>query len=61
MLAAAYGQLGKTNEANNSLQAVLNIRPDFAVTIRKDFGLWFEPEYTGRLIEGLKLAGLELD
>lgn len=61
MLAAAYGQLGETTEAGNALQAVLQIRPDFATTVCTDLERWFDPEYALNLVDGLKKAGLGLD
>jgi TolB-like protein len=61
MLAAAYGQLGETTAAGNALQEVLQIRPDFATTVRADLARWFDPEYAAHLVDGLKKAGLELD
>lgn len=59
MLAAAYGQMGETTAASKAIQALLDLRPDFAATIRDDLDRWFEPDYARHLIEGLTKAGLQ--
>jgi hypothetical protein len=61
MLAAAYGQLGDTVSAANSLEALKQLRPDIAPTPRVDLERWFEPDYADHLIQGLKLAGMKVD
>ena len=56
---AAYGQLGQREEAQNSLQDLLALRPDFAAAAREEYAKWWNPEQVEHLIEGLRKAGLE--
>ncbi len=60
MLATAYGHLGEQGAAAKALQELLNVRPDFATSVRKIIGKWWEPEYVNRLIDGWHKAGLEI-
>ena len=57
--AAAYGQLGDLSAATKSLNELVTLRPDFAVTAREDLGKWFDNELVEHLIEGLEKAGLQ--
>ena len=59
-LAAAYGQLGENDAAGKALRELLNLRPDFAVTARKEVEKWWNPEYVEHFIDGLRKAGLEI-
>jgi len=61
LTAAAYGQLGLREPAQKSLQELLAIRPDFAVSARKEFEKLYEPELVEQLIDGLRKAGLEIE
>jgi adenylate cyclase len=56
---AAYGQLGQREEAQNSLQDLLALRPDFAAAAREEYAKWWNPEQVEHLMEGLRKAGLE--
>ncbi|MGH9364442.1 MAG: hypothetical protein ACRD1B_04140, partial [Thermoanaerobaculia bacterium] len=58
--AAAFGQLGQRQAAQNALEELLAIRPEFARAAREEFGKWFEPELVEHLVEGLHKAGLEI-
>ena len=58
--AAAFGQLGQHEDAQNSLRELLALRPNFASTARQDYAKWFEPEMVEHLIDGLRKAGLEI-
>jgi len=58
-LAAAYGQLGESDVAARQLQALRQLRPKGASTLRDDLEQWFEPEYVDRLFEGLRKAGFK--
>jgi TolB-like protein/Tfp pilus assembly protein PilF len=60
MTAAACGQLGEQDAAAKAIRDLLNLRPNFAATARKDFEKWWQPEYVGPLMEGLRKAGLEI-
>jgi len=60
VLAAAYGQLGENDAAGKALRELLNLRPDFAVTARKEVEKWWNPEYVEHFIDGLRKAGLEI-
>jgi hypothetical protein len=35
-------------------------RPDFAVTVRRDYGKWWDAKTVDHLLEGLRQAGLEI-
>ena len=59
-MAASYGQLGERDAASKALQALLQLRPDFAVTAREDIGKWWDPDLVERLIDGWRKAGLEI-
>ncbi len=59
-MAAAYGQLGERDAAGKALRDLLELRPNFADTIRKDVEKWWEPDYGKHLIDGLRKAGLEV-
>ena len=59
-MAATYGQLGQRDAAAKALRDLLKLRPDFAVTIRRDVEKWWEPDYGKHLIDGLRKAGLEI-
>ena len=58
--AAAYGQLGQRDAAGKALRELLKLRPDFATTVRNDLEKWWDSEYTERLIDGLRKAGLDV-
>jgi len=59
-LAAAYGQLGEREAANNAVRDLLALRPDFAMVAREELGKWWQPELVKHLIDGLCKAGLEV-
>lgn len=60
-IAAAYGQLGEVELARKALSELLSLRPDFATpAIRLEQEKWFNPDYSERMIEGLRKAGLEI-
>jgi serine/threonine-protein kinase len=59
-LAAAYGQLGRTDAAARAVQDLLRVRPDFAATARSIASMWWEPEHVERLVAGWRKAGLTL-
>jgi TolB-like protein/Tfp pilus assembly protein PilF len=60
MLAAVYGQLEESDAASKALRDLLKLRPNFATTVRKDIGKWWEAEPMERLIEGWRKAGLSI-
>ena len=60
MIAASRGQLKERDAASRSLRDLLILRPDLAVTVGKEFGKWWEPEYVEQLIDGLRKAGLQI-
>jgi serine/threonine protein kinase/tetratricopeptide (TPR) repeat protein len=60
MLAASHAQIGHRDAAREAAEALLTIRPDFAVAGRKELRKWWDPELIEHLIEGLRKAGLEL-
>lgn len=58
--AAALGQLGRREEAQEALQQLLTRRPDFASVARQEYAKWYEPEMIEHIIDGLRKAGLEI-
>jgi TolB-like protein/Flp pilus assembly protein TadD/nuclear transport factor 2 (NTF2) superfamily protein len=58
--AAAYGQLGESNAAQEALHQLLAIKPDYAAEAREDLGKWFESELVEHIIGGLRKAGLDV-
>jgi hypothetical protein len=58
-LAAAYGQLGEREAAENALKDLLAPRSEFVTGAREELAKWWEPELVEHLIEGLRNAGLE--
>lgn len=60
MLAAAYGQTGEGTAAAKSLQALLELRPNFTENLRADLERWFAAEHVDLLVEGLRKAGLDV-
>ena len=59
-LAAACGQLGEHDSANRALRELLILKPDFAVVAREELGKRWDPELVELLIDGLRMAGLDL-
>ena len=57
---AAYGQLGEGAAASKALQNLLEIRPDFAATVRMNIEKWWEPDFVEHLMEGWRKAGLKM-
>ncbi len=60
VLAATYGQLGEREAASKALREALTLRPEFVEIVREDLDKWFDPELVGRLMEGLRKAGLDV-
>jgi serine/threonine protein kinase/tetratricopeptide (TPR) repeat protein len=58
-LAAAYGQLGEREAAENALKELLALRSEFATGARAELAKWWEPGLVEHLMEGLRKAGLE--
>ncbi len=59
-LACVLGQLGRTEEAQKSVQELLKLYPDFPANARAELGKWLEPEVVEQFVEGLRKAGLEI-
>jgi TolB-like protein len=59
-LAVTYGQLGELGLARSAAQELLTIRPEFAVTGRKELEKWWQPELVEQLMDGLRKAGVEI-
>jgi hypothetical protein len=57
---AALGQLGRDDDARNSLQALLQLRPDFATAARHEYRKWLDGEYVEPILAGLRKAGLDI-
>jgi TolB-like protein len=58
--AAALGQLGQREAGQRAVQELLAVRPDFATTVRRDYGKWWDTKTVDHLVEGLREAGLEI-
>jgi tetratricopeptide (TPR) repeat protein len=59
-LGAVYGQVGEREAARRSMEELLELRPNFAVTAREELAKWWEPELVEHLVDGLRKAGLEI-
>ncbi len=59
-LAAAYGHLGRKEEAQRSIQALLETNPDFPSRAREEIGKWHIPARLEQFLEGLRKAGLKI-
>ena len=59
-LAKAYGQLGRSDDANAAVQELLKIDPSYATDARTNLEMWVIglPGELGHWMEGLELAGL---
>jgi TolB-like protein/Tfp pilus assembly protein PilF len=58
--AAALGQLGQREAGQQAVQELLAVRPDFATSVRRDYGKWWDAKTVEHLIDGLRKAGLEI-
>ena len=60
-LAAAHAMHGNENLARQTLQKVLELKPDYAENPQQPFqARGMEPELIAKLMEGLRRAGLEI-
>jgi len=59
-LAATYGQLGEPEKAQKALQGLLSLGPEFGAITRQECETYWEPDLAGKLLEGLRKAGLEI-
>jgi adenylate cyclase len=61
-LAAAYGQLGRTDDAAPVVARMLELRPDIAQTARADRAKFFryQPDLLDHFMDGLRKAGLNI-
>jgi TolB-like protein len=58
-LAAAYGQLGRAEEARAAIAKVLELDPNYPEKTRSEFDKWNNPDaYVKKMMEGLRKAGL---
>ncbi len=60
LCAAALGQLGRREEAQQAVHDLLALRPDFAVAARREYAKWYNAELIEQIIDGLRKAGLEI-
>lgn len=56
LLAAAYGELGELPAATNSLRDLLTQKEDFADIAQEFLTKWFEPQFVGQMMGGLRKA-----
>jgi TolB-like protein/Tfp pilus assembly protein PilF len=60
-VAAACAQLGERDAAAKAVRDLLQLRPDFASTVRAEFEKWWNPPYVESFLDGLRKAGLFSD
>jgi len=58
--AAALGRLGRREDAQKAVQALLALRPDFGAVARREYAKWYDPAQVEDIIDGLRKAGLEI-
>jgi TolB-like protein/Flp pilus assembly protein TadD len=58
-LACAFGQLGRIEEAQRSVQELLKTNPDFPAKARAELSKWNDPDSVEHFMDGLRKAGLE--
>ena len=58
--AAVLGQLRRHEEAKETVQHLLTLRPDFGMAARQEYAKWYSPELIEQIVEGLRKAGLEI-
>jgi len=59
-MAASLGQLGQHEAAQKAVRDLLALRPDFANTVRQEYGKCHSPEDIEHLIDALRKAGLDV-
>jgi len=61
MLGAAYGQLGRNDDANQAIATLLTVYPDYPQHARDEYKKYtFDPTLVEHVFEGLHKAGLEI-
>jgi len=60
LLAAAHGQLGEREAAQDAVRELLTLMPYFGPTARQECEKWWEPQLVEHLLDGLRKAGLEI-
>jgi TolB-like protein/Tfp pilus assembly protein PilF len=60
VLAAAYGQLGRREEAAGELRDLLRLKPDYPATARAKVEKWLDPTLVEHWMDGLRKAGLDV-
>jgi serine/threonine protein kinase len=58
--AAACAELGQREAASQAVRRLLQLRPDFAATVRNVIERWWEPAYVEQLVDGWRKAGLDV-
>jgi TolB-like protein/Flp pilus assembly protein TadD len=59
-LAAAYGQMGHSEEASKAVEELLKVRPDFAEIASPALQARYGSEFAQHFIDGLRKAGLQI-
>jgi TolB-like protein len=59
VLAAAHGQLGERDEAEEALRELLAAKPEFATQAREELSKWWNADLVEHLMDGLRKAGLD--
>ena len=62
VLVAVHGPLGNRKAAQESLQQLLQLKPDIARTMKDEMNKWFvEAELVELMLDGLRKGGLDVD
>ena len=59
LLAASYGELGELPAASNALHDLLAQKEDFPASGEEFLAKWFDLQFVGQIIDGLRKAGLQ--
>lgn len=62
LIAAAYGQLGKADQARETVKRILELDPEFETTARAKRWIWFryQEDLLDDFMDGLRKAGLDI-
>ena len=60
MTATALAQLGDRSGAEKAVAEARKLKPGFAASARAGLEKWFDREYTERVLDGLRKAGVDV-
>jgi adenylate cyclase len=58
LLASAYGQIGRTEDAEWEVEEIITLSPDFSIAQEREWAQYRKPADLERYLEGLRKAGL---